>query len=56
MKGSVNMTINVQLIENFKSYLIDEEKSQATIEKYIRDVTAFFTWLTHGEIEKKTVL
>ena len=50
------MTINVQLIENFKSYLIDEEKSQATIEKYIRDVTAFFTWLTHGEIEKKTVL
>ena len=48
------MTINGQLIEKFKSNLIDEEKSQATIEKYIRDVTAFFAWLPHSEIEKKT--
>ena len=50
------MTINGQLIEKFKSNLIDEEKSQATIEKYIRDVTAFFAWLPNSEIEKKTVL
>lgn len=28
-------------ISEFKTYLINEEKSKATIEKYIRDVFAF---------------
>ena len=39
------MTITRELIENFKHYLIEEEKSSATLEKYMRDVTVFFTWL-----------
>jgi len=37
--------ITKQLIEKFKIYLINEEKSSATLEKYIRDVLAFMEWL-----------
>ncbi len=45
-----------ELIENFKYFLIEEEKSKATLEKYIRDVTAFFVWLTDRELDKVSVL
>jgi len=37
--------ITKQLVEKFKTYLINEEKSSATLEKYIRDVLAFMEWL-----------
>lgn len=50
------MTMTKELIEKFKQYLIEEEKSSATLEKYIRDVTAFFVWLAGCKIEKLTVL
>ncbi len=50
------MTITRELIEKFKHYLIEEEKSSATLEKYMRDVTAFFTWLASCELDKLTVL
>lgn len=49
-------TITNKIIENFKEYLIEEEKSSATLEKYIRDITVFFAWLDGDEFEKKTVL
>lgn len=55
-KGVVNMTITKELIERFKQFLIEEEKSSATLEKYLRDVTAFFVWLTGCELDKMTVL
>ena len=50
------MTITRELIENFKHYLIEEEKSSATLEKYMRDVTAFFAWLAGCELDKIAVL
>lgn len=43
-------------IENYKQYLITEEKSKATIEKYVRDLTAFMNWLENREITKTEVL
>lgn len=43
-------------ISEFKTYLINEEKSKATIEKYIRDVFAFSSWLAERELEKSVVL
>ena len=46
------MIITKDLIENFKNHLVEEEKSQATFEKYIRDVTAFYVWLAGREVEK----
>ena len=50
------MTMTKELISNFEKYLIEEEKSCATIEKYLRDVTVFFKWLAGSEIDKMTVL
>ena len=50
------MTITRELIEKFKHYLIEEEKSSATLEKYMRDVTVFFAWLAGSELDKIAVL
>lgn len=44
--------ITNELIESFKNYLIEEEKSENTIEKYIRDVTFFMNWLCGREVTK----
>ncbi|WP_341479539.1 MULTISPECIES: tyrosine-type recombinase/integrase [Hungatella] len=44
-------------MEKFKQFLIDEERAAATIEKYRRDVQAFFTWLPEKtEVSKEMVL
>ncbi len=43
-------------IANFKRYLCDEEKSPATVEKYIRDITAFFIWTGGKEFDKSGVI
>lgn len=48
--------ITTNTINQFKNYLINEEKSQATIEKYIRDIKAFMVWLEGRELEKATVI
>lgn len=45
-------TITNELIYGFKQYLIEEEKSANTIEKYIRDVTFFAKWLCGREVTK----
>lgn len=54
-KEAVNMklqSITEKQIQKFRKYFVNEEKSNATIEKYIRDVTAFVKWLG-GEIPRK---
>ncbi len=48
--------ITQALINSFKFYLINEEKSPATVEKYIRDIRAFAAWLGERCIDKQTVL
>ena len=48
--------ITDKIIKKFKEYLIDEEKSRATIEKYIRDLTVFVSWLGGAELNKTKVL
>ncbi len=44
--------ITNELIHSFKIYLIEEEKSENTMEKYIRDVTFFMIWLGGREATK----
>ena len=44
------------LITKFKNYLINEEKSKHTIEKYIKDISVFAQWLSECEISKVKVL
>ena len=48
--------ITNELIQKFKTYLINEEKSSATLEKYIRDVVAFMKWLNDRVVEKTVVM
>lgn len=43
-------------IENYKNYLIEEEKSAITIEKYIRDINTFISWTEERNITKTVVL
>ena len=48
--------ITEKRIESFRNYLINEEKSNATLEKYIRDTCAFLSWLCGRYVDKQTVL
>lgn len=48
--------ITTDLIRRFKNYLENEEKAQATIEKYIRDIKTFLEWLDNREVTKPLVL
>ncbi|MBQ3425738.1 MAG: tyrosine-type recombinase/integrase [Clostridia bacterium] len=43
-------------IEKFKNYLISDEKSDATIERYVRDVTTFIFWLNGREMNKDLMI
>jgi len=43
-------------LEHFRKHLIQEEKSQATIEKYMRDVGTFFAFLTGKKLEKERTI
>ena len=48
--------ITDKTIEKFRKYLIDEEKSAATLEKYIRDIRAFRVWLGGEQLCKAKVM
>ena len=48
--------ITEKIIAKFKEYLICEEKSQATVDKYIRDVIFFMNWLNGESVSKSVVL
>ncbi len=49
-------TITNDKINEFKLYLLDEERSCATIEKYIRDIRFFSVYVGDAEISKSLVL
>lgn len=53
MKGHI---LSGREIEKFEKYLIEEEKSQNTMEKYIRDVSAFLEYCGGNAIFKETVI
>ncbi|MBQ8409853.1 MAG: tyrosine-type recombinase/integrase [Clostridia bacterium] len=46
----------VKKIKNYETFLIEEEKSEATMEKYIRDVKAFVKYLGERELSKQEVV
>ncbi len=48
--------LNAEIIKQFEKHLNTEEKSQNTIEKYIRDVTAFAEYLGSKFISKETAI
>lgn len=48
--------ITTKIIESYRDYLISEEKSEATMDKYLRDVREFSDWLGDREFDKTAVL
>ncbi len=48
--------ITIDMIEAYHIYLINEEKAQATIDKYLHDVGEFKIWLGEQELCKSAVL
>ena len=48
--------ITKRTIDGYRNYLIEEEKCSVTIEKYIRDITAFINWTDGNELTKTLVL
>ncbi len=50
------MTITKELIIKYRMFLIEGEKSAATLEKYLRDVTTFCMWLAEQKLDKIAVL
>ncbi|MCM1364106.1 MAG: site-specific integrase [Faecalibacterium sp.] len=48
--------ITVENIKAFHRFLIEEEKSSATIEKYMRDIRAFTLFISDEEITKDRVI
>lgn len=53
MKGSF---LTQEIISDFKGHLILEERSAATVEKYIRDVKAFAAFVNGAEVTKEVVI
>ncbi len=45
--------ITKETLEQFKKYLLEEEKSTVTVEKYLRDTAAFMAYLTKREVTKE---
>ena len=53
MKGRI---LTSEAIECFKKHLREEEKSENTVQKYLRDVRAFAAYLSGIEVTKETVI
>ena len=41
--------------KRYKEFLVEGEKSPATVRKYIRDIQAFYLWLEEKELSKETL-
>ncbi len=48
--------ITVGILEDFRGHLFNEERAEATINKYLRDVKAFVKWLGGKRATKQAVL
>ena len=53
MKGRL---LTAAEIAEFTEHLVLEERSAATVEKYVRDVRAFAAYAPDGKITKETVI
>ena len=52
----MKMILDQEKMNEFESYLRKEERSRATIEKYMRDVRFFASFISDSEIDKQKVL
>lgn len=52
----MKLTLNEDLIHRFKAHLGSEEKSGATVEKYMHDVRVFYDFMKGKPLEKAAIL
>ena len=50
-----NRIMTIELLDRFAQYLREEERSDATLEKYLREVRQFFLWLSGAQVSKTAV-
>ena len=50
-----NKIMTTAQLASFRAYLQDEERSEATVEKYLCEVTQFAAWLNDTEVTKSAV-
>ena len=43
-------------LKEFEKHLIEDEKQEATVTKYLRDVSAFFAFLNGNGLDRQSVL
>ena len=55
-EGYIMRKLTNENIEAYRRNLMNEEKSEITIEKYMRDINTFATWLCDREFDKTDVL
>ncbi len=48
--------ITFKKMSNFKTFLVEQERSRATVEKYIRDVKCFLSYLGERDLSKQILL
>ena len=53
MKGRI---LTEKMVADFSAYLKSEEKSENTVQKYLRDVRAFAEYLGGAEVTKEAVI
>lgn len=53
---TVDSEILSERMEAFKQYLVNEEKSDSTIEGYMRNIKRFIRYAGDGKVSKNTVL
>lgn len=51
-----NRTLSTQNLKDFHDYLLKEEKSKATIEKYLRDVKYFMLYADGNQVTKELIV
>ena len=50
------MKMTMEMLDLYREYLQDEERSRATVEKYLRDAKKFAAYLGEGDLEREKVL
>ena len=48
--------VTAKQISDFENYLICEERSPATINKYVHDVREFLSWINEEKFDKSAIL
>ena len=51
-----NRELTTELVNDYNAYLLDEERSKVTIEKYNRDISAFLNYAKGSAITKELVI